>query len=341
MVSVAPVGLGVGWMTQLVPFQRSASVNSVGEASPYHPAAVQAVADEQDTAVSWLSFAPVGLGVGWMTQVVPFQRSASVCGWPKGRKYDPTAVQEVADGQDTPSRSPCAVPVGLGVVWMDQAVPFQVSASVDVSPVEASLMYEPTAVHAVADRHETPSKEACMPGAGLGVGWIDQWVPFQCSASGTSSDEFVAAAPTAVQEVADEHETADRELSPAPGLGVGWIDQRVPFQCSASGTLWAGRLGFGWYPTAVQEAADRHDTLTSALSVGLGMGWIDQPVPAVAGTAPHIRAHAKDRNTIVKRRTLAIAASLAILCITSPSGRARVSSLVPWVPAYPSKRGWG
>jgi hypothetical protein len=154
MVSTAPVGLGVGWTAHLVPFQRSATESSEA-AFPYHPTAVQAVADEQDTPVSRVRLAPVGLGVGWTAQVVPFQRSASVCGGPEGVKYHPAAVQEVADGHDTPCKTLCSAPVGLGVGWMAQRVPFHCSASVPPPP-GVLLMYQPTAVHAVADRHETP-----------------------------------------------------------------------------------------------------------------------------------------------------------------------------------------
>jgi hypothetical protein len=51
-----------------------------------------------------------------------------------------------------------------------------------------------------------------MPGAGLGVGWTAQRVPFQCSASVTVTPVLVVSVPTAVQEVADEHETPDRLL---------------------------------------------------------------------------------------------------------------------------------
>jgi hypothetical protein len=38
--------------------------------------------------------------------------------------------------------------------------------------------------------------------------------------------------PTAVQAVADVHETPSRDAAP-PGLGVEWTDQLVPFQASA------------------------------------------------------------------------------------------------------------
>ena len=41
--------------------------------------AVQALADVHDTPPKPLFFASAGLGVDWIDQRVPFQRSASVC----------------------------------------------------------------------------------------------------------------------------------------------------------------------------------------------------------------------------------------------------------------------
>jgi hypothetical protein len=53
-------------------------------------------------------------------------------------------------------------------------------------------------------------------------------VPFQCSAK---VPEFEA--PTAVQAEAEEQETPNKIPPPEEGLGVGWMDHRVPFQRSA------------------------------------------------------------------------------------------------------------
>ena len=39
---------------------------------------MQALADVHDTPPSTLRVAPAGFGVGWITQLVPFQRSAKV-----------------------------------------------------------------------------------------------------------------------------------------------------------------------------------------------------------------------------------------------------------------------
>jgi hypothetical protein len=66
---------------------------------------------------------------------------------------------------------------------------------------------------------------------------MDQLVPFQPSAKVTTLPLFVYC-PTAVQSVADGHETPASELELAPeGPGVVSMDQLVPFQPSASTTV--------------------------------------------------------------------------------------------------------
>jgi hypothetical protein len=76
-LGVPVVGLGVGWIVQLVPFHRSASV-VLGNAFvvEYPPTAVQAVAALHDTPPSVASVAPDGIGVLWIVQLLPFQPSA-------------------------------------------------------------------------------------------------------------------------------------------------------------------------------------------------------------------------------------------------------------------------
>ena len=70
-----------------------------------------------------------GLGVDWIVQVVPFQRSASVP-W----SDNPTAVQAVDEVHETPERKLNCAPDGFAVAWTVQAVPFQRSASVTPAP---------------------------------------------------------------------------------------------------------------------------------------------------------------------------------------------------------------
>lgn len=82
----------------------------------------------------------------------------------------------------------------------------------------------------VGDAHETAWGSATGEPAGNGTGWMVQLVPSQCSASGA----LPLTTPTAVQLVADRHDTARKLVFPAVGLGLGWMDQPVPPQCSAS-----------------------------------------------------------------------------------------------------------
>jgi hypothetical protein len=51
------------------------------------------------------------------------------------------------------------------------------------------MSYEPTAVHASGVVHDTLSRTALFPPAGLGTGWMAQAVPCHDSASGTASPE--------------------------------------------------------------------------------------------------------------------------------------------------------
>ena len=99
------------------------------------PTAMQAVADVHATPFRpMLNGVPeyaMGLGVLWITQLDPFQRSASIaesCVSALVNRYDPTAVHAVAVVHDTPvNGAPCA-PAGPGVLWIDQLLPSQRSA---------------------------------------------------------------------------------------------------------------------------------------------------------------------------------------------------------------------
>jgi hypothetical protein len=70
------------------------------------PTAVHADGDVQDTLNRALSFAPRGLGVGWMARLRPSQCSARVTATPEGRVKLPTEVQEDDLGQETPASWP-------------------------------------------------------------------------------------------------------------------------------------------------------------------------------------------------------------------------------------------
>jgi hypothetical protein len=79
-VSPAPAGSGTSWIVQVLPSQRSASGDSATALLTDDPAAVQAVAEVQETADNRNSSPPAGAGTGWNTQVLPFQVSANGVG---------------------------------------------------------------------------------------------------------------------------------------------------------------------------------------------------------------------------------------------------------------------
>jgi hypothetical protein len=218
----------VCWIDHVVPFHRSASDPPLLGPVISMPTAVQALADAHDTPARPLPCTPVGLGVCWIDHVVPFHRSASVTVVVLV-EVPPTAVQALADVHDTPCRRVFDPPVGLGVCWIDHLVPFHRSAS---APLEEA----PTAVQALADVHDTLYRKVNDEPVGLGVCWIDHLLPFQRSASVTVVVPLEEA-PTAVQALADVHDTPFRMINDPPvGLGVCWIDHVLPFQPSASVT---------------------------------------------------------------------------------------------------------
>lgn len=123
------------------------------------PTAAQDLGDAHDTPSSWLLIASAGLGVGWIIQLVPFQRSASVAA-----ALDASAVQAVVDGHDTPTSAPS---IGFGVRWIDQLLRFHRSANADKVP--ARSVKNPTAVQNLSDGHDTPANWPYVAPAGLGV----------------------------------------------------------------------------------------------------------------------------------------------------------------------------
>lgn len=180
-------GLGVCWIFQLEPFQRSANGRSVSKLVSYVPTAIQFVAVVHAIPSKRL-ICGLGLGVDWTFQLLPFQRSASVRPRPSLSNL-PTAVQAVADVQLTPSSSAEVVPVGTEVGWIFQLVPFHRSASGSEPEL---VRCSPTAVHEVADVHDTPrSRRLSSVSAGLGVGWIFQLLPFHRSANALYPDALV------------------------------------------------------------------------------------------------------------------------------------------------------
>jgi hypothetical protein len=147
-------------------------------------------------------------------------------------------------------------------------------------------------VQAVGDAHDTADRLLFLAPAGLGVGWIDQLAPSQCSTKdrdgplGGSTGDWEGplgglllpvplTQPTAVQEFGDAQDTAiNWPIKP----GVGWIDQRAPSQCSTSGAI-LPLLETKLDPTAVQAVDEAHDTPHRLLFVpraAADVGWVDQ-----------------------------------------------------------------
>jgi hypothetical protein len=224
--------LGVLWIAHLSPFKRSASVTvapPLVKSLDRYPAAVQAVLDVHDTPPNWLFVAPAGLRVLWIAQLSPFRRSANVTVVPGLMVKDPTAVHAVVDAHDTPPNLLSVASTGLEVLWTDQLAPFDRSASVArVVP----LMNVPTAVHAVADVHDTPLSALKLR---AGVSWIVQLTPFQRSASVSRPKSSSKKLPTAVHAVVDVQDTPLSWTFTAPGgAAVSWIAQLTPFQRSAN-----------------------------------------------------------------------------------------------------------
>src|ERR1700676_2477337 len=137
---------------------------------------MQEVAEVQATLPTPYSIAE-RFGVGTRNQAVPFHLSANpIFGFP----WTPTAMQALAAVHDTPVRNASPPPLGVGDGSIAQPLPFQLSARVAYVPV--LLCCIPTAMHCVAEMHETlASRLRCAPD-GLGMDRIDHFVPFQCPA---------------------------------------------------------------------------------------------------------------------------------------------------------------
>jgi hypothetical protein len=80
----------------------------------------------------------------------------------------PTAVQVVADAQDTPNKVPLLAPWGRMACWVRQRAPFHLSAKANVG-LDRLAAWEPTAVQARSDVHETADSSLMVAPAGFGV----------------------------------------------------------------------------------------------------------------------------------------------------------------------------
>src|SRR4051794_13910435 len=135
--------LGVG-STVHDPVQRSIRVFLVPPGQKWlqaKPEATQLPAAGQDTPVKTASSLPKGVFGDLLVQVVPFQNSAS------GNcsaffQYEPTAMHEDAEAQDTPFRTAEPASGRTPERLTSHAVPFQRSASGQRPP--PSSWYQPT-----------------------------------------------------------------------------------------------------------------------------------------------------------------------------------------------------
>jgi hypothetical protein len=123
-------------MLHLVPFHRSASVGPTGSPalSTAAPTAVQADDPLQSTPRRTAPKRPAGLGVGWMLQRVPFQRSAMVTNLPEALTTPATAVQAKPDVQEMEFRKVARARGRCGMGTTLQLVPFHRSESGDGWP---------------------------------------------------------------------------------------------------------------------------------------------------------------------------------------------------------------
>jgi hypothetical protein len=132
----SPAG-GVGTMLQRVPFHRSARNAPMSLGLEVPPTAMQDLADVQARLNRPLAPAPARLSVDWMTQLLPFKRSARVTGVLSLLIELPTVVQAEADVHETAFRSVRAKANGgmrgLEMDWTCHRVPSQRSASGAVS----------------------------------------------------------------------------------------------------------------------------------------------------------------------------------------------------------------
>jgi hypothetical protein len=87
----------------------------------------------------------------------------------------------------------------------------------------------------------------------------------------------LGAPPTAVQKLADTHDTAVKPLLKGPGLGT--TDQVVPSHDSTRGYVFPLALA-EYVPTAVQRLADTHDTADNlSVLATFGLGITDHVLP--------------------------------------------------------------
>jgi hypothetical protein len=163
---------------------------------------------------------------------------------------------------------------------MAHFVPFHRSTRVVVPALAVPFRF-PAAVHAAADVQDTAARTP--PGAGLGVGWIDQRVPSHRSASvPTGFPALSVRNPTAVHEDGEVHATAVNKLPGDPmGIGAACRCQRVPSHRSEKIPAGLPEL-LKMVPTAMHDDPDVQLTpnrAAAAAPAGSGVAWMLHRLP--------------------------------------------------------------
>src|ERR1017187_756648 len=109
---------------------------------------------------------------------------------------------------------------------MVQAAPFQTSVSPQQPPIPPVAQASPTAMQLLADVQDTLVRKAPVSPAGLGGVWAVQVVPSSDSARGREAPVMLSEAPTAMQTLAETHDTLSSKvmLYASEGTGVDISD---------------------------------------------------------------------------------------------------------------------
>src|SRR5271170_5501056 len=166
---------------------------------PLAPTSVQLVAEPHVTPV------PSALSPGFASNDHELPSHAIDRSWYSlPLKKVPTATHCAVVGHET-SLSTLVLVLALGLAMTDQVLPSQVSTRVRSKPNRGRD--SPTAVQAEGEVHDTLNSPSMYPLSGLGT--IDHVEPSEVSTK-VSSPCPVMKLPTAVQNVADRHDTPSR-----------------------------------------------------------------------------------------------------------------------------------
>jgi hypothetical protein len=191
---------------------------------------------------------------------------------PRASEEDPITVHRACDPHETAASEAWAVCGLNGAGAIDQRLPSHRSSSGDLvhDPPKrqaAPTSYDPTAIQAAADEHETSLSEAFTQAVRVAGREANHWRPLQRMAIGvvvTQQNEYSASEPTAMHMRLEGHDTPTR----LPSSPVCAIDQARPVQRSIR-----VRFAERSEPTATHDRVPGHDTpLSTPPSPGRGLG---------------------------------------------------------------------